>query len=50
MAFEEFLRENDQKSADALKMFVFLFHPGKNIFLLPFFFLVSQNTTQDKTH
>lgn len=24
MAFEEFLRENDQRSVDALKMFVFV--------------------------
>ena len=26
-AFEEFLRENDQRSVDALKMFVFSPHP-----------------------
>lgn len=49
-AFEEFLRENDQRSVDALKMFVFYPRPplAKSLFT-PFFLLVSQNTAQHKT-
>lgn len=37
MAFEEFLRENDQRSVDALKMFVFSLWPDR---LFPSFFLL----------
>ena len=37
MAFEEFLRENDQRSVDALKMFVFSLWPDC---LFPSFFLL----------
>lgn len=46
MAFEEFLRENDQRSADALKTFVF-FHSGQIAFFPPsFLFSFSEyNTT-----
>lgn len=40
MAFEEFLRENDQRSVDALKMFVFSFCSDCFFpFLALFFFL-----------
>ena len=48
-AFEEFLRENDQRSVDALKMFVPPPPPLAKSLFTPFFLLVSQNTAQHKT-
>lgn len=48
VAFEEFLRENDQRSVDALKMFVPP-HPFGQIAFYPLLSLVSQNTDQYKT-
>lgn len=50
MAFEEFLRENDHRSVDALKMFVFFFTLAELPFSPPPFFLVSQDTAQHKTN
>jgi hypothetical protein len=48
MAFEEFLRENDQRSVDALKMSVSSFWPNPFPHSLFQFFKTQHNTTQKK--